>query len=273
MKGLDSIWICDKCHVSFTDEAECAEHEGFCKPDFHICDCNRPIFNKDDRFCSKCKPEKEPGVNLTKCYCGYCGHRFPSTKKRKNHERFCKGRPERKIKSFEDLVIEMRNRQKELEDILPGKTTCRNCKQIFSKYEYYYMHHCPGKPESESDVKDKIWECMNCGRTFSSPQYPHTCKTKAPTLTVELTEEDVIKLEFAISKCKFQNDGIKSIYDDLLAKLRPKKESVEFEVGHYKGRILRERIEITSPAWLIHFPRERFDEFIAAYHDHVNEVK
>ncbi len=151
------------------------------------------------------------------------------------------------------------------------------------------LHNCKEEevrenPEKINKVSD-MWYCSKCKRYI--PDHESTCFhsfhgcNPAPTHTVELTEEErdeIVKILYAVSILP----EVK--YKSILAKLRPKKESVDIKIEDrhrpetfWRAHIDSDWIHIghTNKKVLYDLMMNRpdFEKLIAAYHAHVDEVK
>lgn len=191
-----------------------------------------------------------------------------------------------------------------LQEMEARERTCAMCHERFYADTYCpdcIKQECVGNPadillnklpKKESEVKDDDWKCryggnhefvqdtgmcQKCGRIYDSNLHG------SPTHTVELTEEEQSRLVNIIGASYTSNpfnplsDTGKrwmAFHDTLIAKLcKPKKESVEFEVGGHHVVITKNTIMISDlDSQSIGFTRKRFERIIAAYKARKDEV-
>lgn len=255
---LTGIWTCGKCPSTFTDEAECAEHEGFCEG------------------------RTEEGHKFNCDYCqdtGYVPYPYFEPPWVYEDGKPYNGRSWRCFKcNFQPLPDPFDNKEREVKDKYEYRSQCTFCK-TWTNTEYpQYLNYV----------------CQDCEKKLR------------PTLSVELTEEEIERLYNIIGEsytskpfdpCSESGKNWMAFHDTLIAKLRPKKESVEegfveFWVDErFKARIysdvvgLYERCESQigeKDATFMYkqIPRSTFEKLYAQYeervgvaHDHVDKVK
>lgn len=181
---------------------------------------------------------------------------------------------------------------------------CTKCRTMFHTRKDYKKHNC-----KEREVKDIYRsQCQFCGKLVITEDAVYLgyacldCKDRAhkfysdvpgqSTHTVELTKQERDWIQVAFKHYPCSEEAREKFINPILAKLRPKKESVEFvefEIDEqFKARIysdlvvLYEKIIISEDGrgepkydscFFKQIPHSTLEKLYAAYHDHKDEVK